>query len=374
MSGFYGGEKQTYDLIEALSRRGHKIYLLALPKSELANKVNCSKIYFDLRPYPDSRIRSLIFFLKLPFYKIKINHFLNKFITDHPIDLVCMQEPYEKIAFSRFFKKKGIPIVWLEILYWEPFLSANKLLFRLMIKASRECDRVIASSRFLRNQIKKYINQSKIVLIRHALTKSDQNKLRQIRKRAIGPITTLGFAGNLSKLKGIFILVSAFKQVIKRFPKLKLYFAGSGAERENLDKTILRDKFSNRVFMLGKQDIAVFFKRIDLLITPSLYDNLPYVLQEAICAKLPVITTNQGGMPEYFRDKVVRSYCLAKPNESHDLASKIIKIINLPPEKLNYIVVTNFDFYQNNFIFSDMIIKIERLFAKIIFNHSNKKI
>lgn len=373
MNGFYGGEKQTKETIEGLIAKGHNVYLLTLKNSELSQKINCKTFYFDIYPYPDTRLKTLLFFIKVPFYRLKFYFLLKNIIRQNPIDVVCMQEPYEKIVFSSLFKKFNVKIVWLEILYWEPFLSANRLLFSTMLGASKCCDKIIASSNFMQRQISKYINQNKIELIKHSLTREDQQSLILIHRKRNYPIAKIGFAGSLSKLKGVYMLLDAFTSLIDDYPQLTLCFAGDGKEKDGLKVEIEQNNLSNKVFLLGKYPIIDFFKQIDILITPSLYDNLPYVLQEAICAKLPVITTNQGGMPEYFQDTLVKKYCLSKPNSAEDLKDKIIQIINLSGPELKKISKINYDYYQKNFIFKDMLEKVEILFATIVNGHVNTK-
>ena len=52
--------------------------------------------------------------------------------------------------------------------------------------------------------------------------------------------------------------------------------------------------------LLGAQPARPTFARGRVAVVPSLAESLPYVVLEAAAARLPVIATNVGGIPEIF--------------------------------------------------------------------------
>ena len=53
-----------------------------------------------------------------------------------------------------------------------------------------------------------------------------------------------------------------------------------------------------------REDVAEFYRKIDLLLLPSLWEGLPLVLLEALSAGIPGAVTPVGVIPDYFRDGV----------------------------------------------------------------------
>lgn len=72
------------------------------------------------------------------------------------------------------------------------------------------------------------------------------------------------------------------------------------------------------------------YSACDVFVTPSLADNYPNVLIEAMACGLPCVGTNIGGIPELIYDNETGK--LAKSMEAKDLREAIIDILNSGPE------------------------------------------
>ena len=105
----------------------------------------------------------------------------------------------------------------------------------------------------------------------------------------------IGFIGSILPSKGIEILIKAFSQSNPQ--NYQLLIAGTG-DNQYIDYLKQLAGSSNVVF-LGKQPASEFYKKIDLLVVPSLW-NEPFgrTVIEAIYAGIPVIASNKGGIPE----------------------------------------------------------------------------
>ena len=63
---------------------------------------------------------------------------------------------------------------------------------------------------------------------------------------------------------------------------------------------IARLGLTDRVTLAGVQPARAMFARGRCAVVPSLAESLPYVVLEAAAARLPVISTRVGGIPEIF--------------------------------------------------------------------------
>lgn len=110
----------------------------------------------------------------------------------------------------------------------------------------------------------------------------------------------LGFLGRLEPAKGIeFLLKTLVDHNFCGWSKVLV--GGSGAE--DYEK-ILRQKYNDsRIIFAGYVDPASFFKRVHLLVVPSLW-NEPFgrVVIEAFAYGVPVVASNRGGLKELVKE------------------------------------------------------------------------
>ncbi len=106
------------------------------------------------------------------------------------------------------------------------------------------------------------------------------------------------FVGRLTPYKGADILIEAIKQC----PEVHLNIAGSGPEKENLERLIDRYNLSERVRLLGfipHKDLPKLYHESHLFAFPSIREFGGAVVMEAMAASLPCIIPDYGGIAEY---------------------------------------------------------------------------
>jgi glycosyltransferase involved in cell wall biosynthesis len=109
------------------------------------------------------------------------------------------------------------------------------------------------------------------------------------------------FVGELRALKGIHVLVDALALVSRADGQpATLVMAGDGPSRAELEAQIARLGLGERIELLGAQPARPSFARGRIAVVPSLAESLPYVVLEAAAARIPVIATQVGGIPEIF--------------------------------------------------------------------------
>lgn len=123
--------------------------------------------------------------------------------------------------------------------------------------------------------------------------------------------------GRLSKQKHQIVALDAFRSLVQDYPNTKLVILGEGPERDNLNDFIVENGLENKVSMPGNVDnVEQYMASSDAFILSSDYEGLPLVLLEAMAAKLPIISTNVGGV----QDIVENCAILTQPNNAKEMS------------------------------------------------------
>jgi len=131
-------------------------------------------------------------------------------------------------------------------------------------------------------------------------------KPRQHFKQAIAPgdERILVHTSNFRKVKRTTDVIRIFKKVQERIPS-KLLMVGDGPERVHAEQLSRELGVANDVRFLGKQDaIEEILSVSDLFIIPSGSESFGLAALEAMACKVPIISSNTGGLPELNRDGV----------------------------------------------------------------------
>lgn len=104
-------------------------------------------------------------------------------------------------------------------------------------------------------------------------------------------VPVVGFVGRLAEQKAPDVLVSAFFRVSLAHPDAILAMIGEGPLEPALRSACEQLGLQDRVRWLGERNGQQSMPAFDLLVQPSRYEGLPYVLLEALLAGLPIVTT-----------------------------------------------------------------------------------
>jgi glycosyltransferase involved in cell wall biosynthesis len=136
---------------------------------------------------------------------------------------------------------------------------------------------------------------------------------------------TIGSIGRLSKEKGYKYLIEALALLIKKGIDVRLIIIGEGDERGSLVGLITKAELSDHVLMPGYIDDAKrYISLFNVFILSSLTEGLPITLLEAMQAKIPIVATNIGGIPEVLQNG--KAGFVISPGRSKVLAESIDRI------------------------------------------------
>jgi glycosyltransferase involved in cell wall biosynthesis len=134
------------------------------------------------------------------------------------------------------------------------------------------------------------------------------------------------FVGELRYLKGVDILLEALAAHQAVFPGRAL-IVGSGPEEASLKRLARKLGLNGRVSFAGQQSARSAFARARCVVIPSRAESFPYIVLEAAAARMPLITTDAGGIPEIVDDLGMP---LIPPGDVEALAGQLRAFLSNP--------------------------------------------
>jgi N-acetyl-alpha-D-glucosaminyl L-malate synthase BshA len=133
---------------------------------------------------------------------------------------------------------------------------------------------------------------------------------------------------NFRKVKRIQDVIQIFDRIQKEVPA-KLILIGDGPEREQAEAQAREKGIIEQLIFLGKTtEVERVLCMSDLFVLPSEKESFGLAALEAMAAKVPVLSTNTGGLPEVNIDGVTGF--TADVGDVETLATKGIKLLKDP--------------------------------------------
>jgi glycosyltransferase involved in cell wall biosynthesis len=169
------------------------------------------------------------------------------------------------------------------------------------------------------------------------------------------------YVGQLSKHKGVEVLIKAVKEI--KNENLKVDIVGGPIFYENYLKDLAGG--DKRIVFHGKllpKEVSKFYQQANLLVVPSVwYEPFGNVILEAFAYGVPVIASKIGGIPELIKPGY-NGY-LFEPGNSEELKTLLLKLIH-HPEELKILAKNAFDLAKKYEI-SEQIEKLIKIFEDI---------
>lgn len=143
--------------------------------------------------------------------------------------------------------------------------------------------------------------------------------------------TLLLSVGRLSREKAHIDLLSAFNHLRENNPDTKstVVIVGEGPERASLAAAATSFCLSESVIFAGEvSNVQPYYAAADVVVLPSHSEGSPYVLLEAMAAKVPVVATAVGGVPEMVEDE--ESALLVPARDPRAMAAAIARVLTDP--------------------------------------------
>lgn len=226
-------------------------------------------------------------------------------IAQMPLDVVHAHTPFlAGSAARRIARKRGIPLVaTFHSKYYDDFYRAThsrwlaRLGVRHVVRFFQSCDEVWTVNERTGQVLRDYGYRGEIVVMpngtdpaflseRDYLSELSQFSLRQ-------GVPTLLFVGQMDKKKNPHLVLEACALLRERGMDFQLIMVGHGQDEKRLRELCHERGLDGQVLFTGfiarRETMLALFRRADLLVFPSLYDNAPMVVREAAVMGTPAL-------------------------------------------------------------------------------------
>lgn len=373
----------TYQKVvaEEFVKQGNKVYVicrgLEKDKRYVENGVNVIRLFVKKS---ENVVNDYIQ------YRKRVAQTLLELQNEKEIDIVEVPDWGAETIF--FEKDRSIPLVvrlhtplkiWLKY-NKNDFGKVKKLMLKWESQMLHSANIITCCSNALKNIVVKdfKIEESRIIV-----TPNPANITNFFRDKTIDKKDVLIFVGSLEERKGVLVLASALNIVLKKYPNLRVQFIGkdTNRNRQNISTkqlicNIVDDKYKSNIDFLGQipnSSLNYYLNSAKVGVFPSLFDNFPYVVLEAMATGLQIVGSRNSGMVEMLNDdssiydtgdyndlanKIIEKYELAQTQEINELNITRVKILYDPTVVCRDIIdmykQTIKDFYINNVTKNDL--------------------
>jgi glycosyltransferase len=171
------------------------------------------------------------------------------------------------------------------------------------------------------------------------------------------------FVGRIDDVKGVSYLIKAFREIVEKYPRVRLIIAGSGDYDTYFQEA--KGICTKMTFtgLLNKKDLNEIYQISDIGVIPSLFEPFGYVAVEMMMHKLPIVVTATSGLNEVVDDtcglKIPITILLDSVEIDYTLLSeKILYLLQHPTEakqmgqngRKRYIEKYSSEIFRNNML------------------------
>ena len=176
----------------------------------------------------------------------------------------------------------------------------------------------------------------------------------------------VGVAAVLRKEKALEVMLDAHSMLVTRVPGVHLVIAGDGPCRPELERQIRRLGLESSVHLLGRRyDVDGILRKVDVGALSSDWEGSPLFVFECRAAKVPLVATAVGGVPELVQSG--RTGLLVPPRDPCALAGAIEQVLTDPAlsERLAEEAATDLERYEIAAVASRFADLYEQLVAEV---------
>lgn len=328
----YGGSGVVAtELGIALANKGHKVHFMSYSQPFRLNQFSENLFYheFNVNDYP--------LFEYQPYESVLASKIVDVAMYEQ-LDVLHVHYaiPHASVAYTaqQILKSKKISLPYVTTLHGTDItLVGRDPAFEPVIRFSLNHSNAITSvSESLKKEtLNTFKIDNKITVIPNFINIKDYENAREHcgkRKYAPKGEKILVHISNFRKVKRVEDVMHIFDQVRKEVPA-KLILVGDGPEKAAMEQLSRHLGINHDVINLGKiADPKEILSMADLFILPSETESFGLSALEAMAMKVPVISTNSGGLPEV--NIQGKTGFLSNVGEVNDMSANAIKLLSNP--------------------------------------------
>jgi glycosyltransferase involved in cell wall biosynthesis len=293
-----------------LKRRGHEITLVCLPNSWVGKQLaeeDVTIIHSDMRRRPNDDLRRIA-----------------NLCRDQQIDVIHTHMTKAHNFGVMLRMRSGIPCV----------AAAQNRSMQLHWMWN---DKVIAVSEATRRYHRWFnlVRNSKIDVVHNFIDDRqfedlDSRARRPLRARwgVPGDVPAMAVVGDVIPRKGAIHLIRALPAILHQAGDVRVFMVGPnyGTYHKRVRAEAERLGVADQVIWLGhRKDVPRVLTAADVFVLPTLEDNLPLAILEAMALGLPVVSTRVGGIPECVISGVTGE--VVRPRNAKALAAALVPLL-----------------------------------------------
>jgi len=186
----------------------------------------------------------------------------------------------------------------------------------------RRVDRVLAPSRYFAETVKTDVGKVPVHVLANGI---EQRTVAS----PVNGVRHLVYVGRLERVKGVHLLLDAYRRVLEKLPDTRLTIVGDGRERAALESDAADLSSTGGLRFLGWQDEAGVAEQLadaSIVVLPSLWpENFPTVALEALQFGRPMVGSRVGGIPELIGTD---NGALVEPGDPARLAQELLRLLS----------------------------------------------
>ena len=359
-SNFGGAQKYVFELAKSLKANNFNVHVALGGEGRLKEKLETARIQVTTIPYLGRDIS-----FKDDF---KSGIALYKIIKKIQPDVIHLNSSKIGAIGSVIAQVARVPRIIFTIHGWafnENRSSLSKLFIKIIYSITIFFSNTsIAVSQMTASQASilpfYFLFKNKIKVVLNGIETPDyftkdkaRDFLSQICNQDFSQKTIVGQIAELHPIKSIETTILGAKILTQKYPDLVFVIIGEGQEHESLENLIIEQGLQDKVFLTGYVDNAARYMRaFDIFTLTSKSEALALVLIEAGLAKVPVVASRVGGIPEIIEDH--HTGLLFESENIEDFISKITYIFETHDFEKEMIINNFYAKIQNGFLVEHM--------------------
>lgn len=159
----------------------------------------------------------------------------------------------------------------------------------------------------------------------------DITTFKSIRKQKVRRELGIGEKEKMVLFIGRFEKQKNIKNILKvgaEIPEIKIYLAGNGSQRDEMEGLARSLNIEDRTYFLGKvpqETLVKYINACDVFFFPTLYEGHPRALVEVMACRTPIVSSKVEGNQDVIEDGV--NGLLVNPYDIYEMKEKLNKLL-----------------------------------------------